>query len=117
MHPSIAKSIPVFLILESLGCNALPIKQFSVAGSVSGLVGTLVVKNNNTDSVTLTQNGPFVFSTHLNLGQPYAVTVATQPDHQACEVGHGSGLVATDVTDVLVTCTMLHYKMSVTVTG
>jgi hypothetical protein len=78
---------------------------FSVGGAVSGLSGTVVLQNNGGDSQTLSSNGPFTFSTPVTTGEPYAVTVLTQPADQTCTVSNGSGTIgSSDVTDVGVSC-------------
>jgi hypothetical protein len=83
---------------------------FTIGGTVSGLSGSgLVLQDNNTDSLTVTQNGSFTFHTSINSGGLYAVTVFTQPSNptQTCAVttGTGSGTATANVTGVTVTCT------------
>lgn len=81
---------------------------FSVGGSVSNLLGSgLVLQNNGGDDLAVRSNGPFTFSRELADGASYQVTVRTQPSDpaQTCTVTRGSGLVAgRDVADVAVTC-------------
>jgi hypothetical protein len=77
----------------------------TVSGTVSGLVGTVVLRNNGTDSLSISAVGPFTFATPLAQGASYNVTVATQPPGQTCTVANGSGvLAATPVTNVQVSC-------------
>ena len=79
---------------------------YSVGGSTSGLSGTVVLRNNGGDDLTLTANGPFNFATKLASGAAYAVTVKTNPSGQSCSVANGSGTIgAADVTNVAVSCT------------
>jgi hypothetical protein len=76
-----------------------------VAGTVSGLAGTLSLRNNGADELRLEANGAFTFPIQVAEGQPYAVTVVSQPTDQACTVAHASGIMGTtDVIDVAVTC-------------
>ena len=78
---------------------------YSVGGSVSGLSGTVVLRDNGGDDLTLTANGSFAFATKLAGGAAYAVTVKTNPSGQSCSVANGSGTIgAADVTNVAVSC-------------
>lgn len=79
---------------------------YTVGGSVSGLgASSVVLQNNGGNDLTVTANGTFTFSTALNGGAAYAVTVLTQPAGQNCSVTNGSGTVAqSNVTDVFVAC-------------
>lgn len=56
---------------------------FTVGGTVSGLVGTgLVLQNNGGDDLALSADGPFTFATVVGNGAAYAVTV--KPVGWAC---------------------------------
>ena len=78
---------------------------YSVGGTVSGLTGTLVLQNNNTDNLTITQNGVFSFATHVVHNGAYSVTVLTQPAGQYCTPTSNSGTInGAAVTSVSVTC-------------
>lgn len=86
----------------------------SVGGSVFNLSGTLVLQNNGGDDLALNADGSFVFSTLLNAGTTYNVTVLTQPDSQSCTVSDGAGVVGhADITDVTVTCSSVATSLSV----
>jgi len=68
----------------------------TVGGSVSGLIGTgLVLQNNGTNNfqVTGTGNVQFTFSSPITSGANYAVSVLTQPSSpaQVCSVVNGTG--------------------------
>jgi hypothetical protein len=76
----------------------------AIGGLVSGLAGTLVLRNNGGDDLTLAANGPFTFATTLAVGGSYAVTVRTQPDGQTCSVSGGSGTATANVTGIAVNC-------------
>lgn len=82
--------------------------SFTVGGSVSGLVGTgLVLQNEGADDLPVAADGSFVFATPLTDLSAYAVTVATQPagPAQTCTVNNGAGNVAgANVTDVSIDC-------------
>ena len=82
-----------------------PPTQYSIGGSVSGLTGTgLVLEDNGGDNLPVSQNGTFSFTTKVNSGAAYAVTVMTQPSGETCTVASGSGTASADVTTVAVTC-------------
>ena len=79
----------------------------TVGGTVSNLVGTgLQLQDNGGDTLSVNANGPFIFSTALDDGSAYAVTVSTQPSSpsQTCSVANGTGTATADVTNVLVDC-------------
>jgi len=77
----------------------------SIGGTVSGLVGTVVLSNNGTDDLSISADGPFTFAQPIAQGTAYSVTVKTQPAVHICEVSDGSGTAESDVTTVSVVCT------------
>lgn len=78
---------------------------FSVAGTLSGLSGTVVLQDNGVDDLSLSVDGTFIFATPVANASPYSVTVLTQPSAQTCTVGNGNGTIADgNVTGVTVTC-------------
>jgi trimeric autotransporter adhesin len=95
--------------------------QFSVGGSVSGLVGNgLVLQNNGGDDLPISEDGSFTFSTALDDLSGYEVTVLAQPSDpsQTCTVSNGTGdLAGADVIDVDVTCTTDSYTVATTATN
>jgi len=96
---------------------------FTVGGTVSGLQGTVVLKNNNTDTATVTANGSFAFPTPLATTTNYSVTVGTNPSYpprsQTCMVTSGAtGQVGSaNVTSVMVACTTNSFTVGGTITG
>ncbi|MBK9131254.1 MAG: hypothetical protein IPM20_06400 [Gammaproteobacteria bacterium] len=102
-------------------CSDNPPVTYSVGGTVSGLSGTLVLKDNGTDSKTIFANGGFTFDSELAGGVAYSVTVDTQPDGQLCVVSNGSGTVGSaDITIIQVTCSDIpddDYTVGGTVSG
>jgi hypothetical protein len=77
---------------------------YSISGTVSGLRGTLVLQNNGTDSLTITQNGAFSFDKLLNDGDWYDVDVSSQPTGQNCILSKASGLASDTINDISITC-------------
>jgi N-acetylneuraminic acid mutarotase len=87
-----------------------------VGGAVSGLGNGLSVTllNNGGDALTRNSNGGYTFATALAGGATYAVTIGTQPTGQTCVVDNASGTIGSaDVTNVIVTCSMIPTKFSV----
>ena len=84
------------------------INTYSIGGTVTGLgVGkSIVLKNNGGNSLLVTANGNFTFTSQLPSGTSYFVTTGTIPSGQSCFVFNGSGTVVTsNVTNVSVACT------------
>lgn len=79
---------------------------YLVEGTVTGLQGTVVLRNSNGDTVAVNSgnSGGFEFPLPLAKDKPYAVTVQTQPAGQTCTVANGSGTVGTERTEVDVSC-------------
>jgi hypothetical protein len=94
---------------------------FTIRGTVSGIVGSgLVLQNNGGDDVGVQADGGFEFATKIPSGSAYAVTVKTQPESppQACTVQGGSGTVGDhDVEDVVVTCVIREFTIGGTLSG
>ena len=82
---------------------------YTIGGTVTGVRGTgLVLQDNSGDNLTITGNGSFAFSSGIDQGGAYSVTVATQPSNpaQTCVVHNGSGTIGTsDINNVIVSCT------------
>ncbi len=82
-----------------------PPPTYTIGGNVTGLTGSLVLRNNGADDLSVNANGAFSFKTALLSAAAYAVTVATQPNNQSCTVANGTGTVGSaNVTNVAVTC-------------
>jgi 6-phosphogluconolactonase (cycloisomerase 2 family) len=80
---------------------------YTVGGTVSGLTGSgLVLQNNGVDNLARSADGAFTFATAITSGAAYAVSVLSQPTApaQTCTPANGSGNVATNVTNVTITC-------------
>jgi hypothetical protein len=79
----------------------------SVGGSVSGLVGTgLVLQDNGGANLNISANGSFTFTTKIPANSTYDVTVSAQPTNpaQTCTVSNGTGTATANVTSVQVVC-------------
>ncbi len=92
--------------------------SYTVGGTVSGLTGTVVLQDNNSDNRTIAADGVFTFATQVADGSPYSVTVLTQPAGQSCSVASGTGTIAAaNVTNVTITCAINTFTIGGTVSG
>ncbi len=79
----------------------------SIGGTVSGLLGTgLVLQNNLSDELQIEMDGPFIFPNKLQSASSFEVTTKTQPSSGGpCVVSGGTGVVGNaNVTNVSVQC-------------
>ena len=91
---------------------------FTTGGTISGLIGTVVLQNNGTGTQSISTDGAFTFATPVTQGKAYAVTVLTQPTDQTCSVGSGSGTMGgTKVTNVAVVCSTNTFSIGGTISG
>jgi formylglycine-generating enzyme required for sulfatase activity len=84
------------------------VAYYSVGGMVSGLSGDgLILQNNEADNLDITGDGTFTFTTEIEDGESYNVTVFSQPTgpSQTCLVTNGSGTISVaNITDVTIVC-------------
>lgn len=112
--------LPFFLSSCGSSYSAPTTTTYTIGGMVSGLSGTgLVLQDNGGNSLSVTANGNFTFTTAIASGGAYAVTVSTQPTNPAqnCTVTNGSSTATANVTNVQVSCTNASFKIGVTVSG
>jgi len=86
---------------------ACTINQFSVGGTLTGLIAgeTLVVQNNGGDDLTLSADGAFTFNTPQDDATAYSVTVLSQPAGQTCSISNAAGnLTGANVTNSDIIC-------------
>jgi hypothetical protein len=93
------------------------INTHSVGGTVSGLSGTLVLQNNGGDNKILIANGAYTFTTAIDYGSAYNVTVLTQPAGQTCSVSNGNGTISGNVTNADINCVTSTQTVGGTVSG
>jgi len=81
---------------------------YTVSGTVSGLSGSgLVLQNNGGDNKSIAGNGGFTFTTALDDGASYVVSVLAQPGSptQTCSITNASGTISgANITNVSVAC-------------
>jgi Galactose oxidase, central domain len=94
---------------------------YTVGGSITGLVGTgLVLQDNSSDNLPVSANATaFTFGSAVASTGGFKVSVMTQPSNptQNCVVSGGSGTVNGDVTSVSIACTTTKYTVGGTISG
>ncbi len=93
--------------------------KYTVSVVVSGLLsnGSLTLVNNGSDSLTVAANGSVTFAKQTSSGGQYAVTVASQPAGETCQLSNGTGSITNSNVTVLVNCTANAYSIGGSVTG
>ena len=95
-------------------------QKVTIGGTIDGLAGSgLVLQNNGGDNLTVSANGTFNFTTSVDAGSPYNITVLTQPANpsQGCTVANAAGTATSNVTSVAVTCSTGSFSVGGTVSG
>lgn len=99
----------------AIGCEST---EYLLSGTVSGLVGTLVLQNNGIDALSVTGNGVFTFTGTVPFNNTYGVVVLSPPVGQTCSLLNETGTMpAANVTDIQVTCSGASFSVGGTVTG
>ena len=89
---------------------ACVVSQFTVGGSISGLVGAgLILRDNSGDDLPVSSNGAFFFTNPVASGGAYSVSIVSQPSgptHNCLLLaGSAAGTVTNgNITDVSVVC-------------
>ena len=80
--------------------------KYTIAGEVTGLGNgaSVVLRLNDSESLTLSTSNTFEFKNKLEAGQTYSVVVSQQPERQSCVVSNGSGTVNSSVVNIKVQC-------------
>jgi hypothetical protein len=94
----------------------------TISGTVSGLLGTgMVLQDNGGDNLTVSGSGnvPFTFATPLASGSTYAVTILTQPSNpaQTCTIINDTGTANSNVSNVQITCPQPTFTIGGTLIG
>lgn len=78
--------------------------SYSIGGTVSGLISTgLVLQNNGTDDLSISSGlTSFTFVTKVN--GAYAVSIKTQPTGLSCTFANASGTATANITNISLTC-------------
>ncbi|MGP8154127.1 MAG: beta-propeller fold lactonase family protein [Smithella sp.] len=111
----------VGLVAILASCGTSPGYNYTISGTVSGMIGSgLVLQDNGGDDQTISVNGAFAFATALTSGTAYSVTIKTHPTNpsQTCVVSNGSGTISgSPVYDVAVSCVMSSSPVTVDPSG
>lgn len=99
-------ALTVTLVLAACGGDG---SHASIGGTLSGLNAgqSVVLQDNDVDTLQLTANGAFRFAATLAGGAGYRVTILTQPAGEICEVTNGVGQVdpgGDSINGVAVSC-------------
>jgi hypothetical protein len=84
---------------------------YVIGGNVSGLNGSVTLRNNGGDDLIVSANGAFSFASQIAHGNAYNVTVFSQPYGQQCSVSSGSGTASGTVSSVVVSCEEIWYMI------
>jgi hypothetical protein len=92
----------------AIACTTPPPANYTIGGTVSGLVGSgLALNLNGGAALPIAADGSYVFPTALTDTSVYTVMISAQPTDpvQACSIANANGtLVGADVGNVNVTC-------------
>ena len=102
------------------GDMAPPVQLVSIGGTVTGLLGSgLVLEDNGGDDLPVAADGTFTFATKVPAGSKVAITVKQQPTNpvQMCTVNQATTVANSDVTDVAIICSTSAFNVGGTVTG
>ena len=94
--------------------------NFTVGGTITNLVGTgLVLQNNGADDLRIDAGSSFTFATGVPSGAPYNVTVAAQPTGpaQQCDPANNTGTVTSANVSVQINCVTTEFSIGGTVIG
>ena len=85
------------------------ILKYKIGGSISGLASgnSLILKNNDSNNLTVNKNGSFNFTNLLIDGSNYSVSIDLQSplQNQTCSLGSEKGkLTGSNITDIKVVC-------------
>jgi hypothetical protein len=95
--------------------------SYTLGGTISGLLGSgLVLTNNGSDTVSISADGSFAFTTTYTAGSTYSIAVSTAPAHpgQSCVITSGIGTFSSsNVTSISIACTTTARTVRVNVSG
>ena len=94
--------------------------RYAIGGTISGLVGTVVLATAGSPDLEVSSLGTFAFPKPLATGTTYDVKIKYQPvgPSQTCVVTSGSGTVTVaEVTDIAIACTTDQHTIGGKVSG
>ncbi|GGX74813.1 FG-GAP repeat protein [Saccharospirillum salsuginis] len=97
------------------------VKGYTLSGEVSGLLGSgLVLVNNESDSISISDSGQFEFNNEVADGTDYSVAIDTQPQspNQVCQIQNANGTISgADVNSLSVSCITSQYSLHGRIVG
>ncbi len=91
---------------------------FSIGGSFTGLNSAITLSLNNNESLSADMDGGFQFSTILEGGDQYSVSISVIPADQVCTIYNASGVISDiNITDINVSCYQSTYTLTPIVDG
>jgi len=89
----------------NITCSDNPIVNYSVGGTATGLIDSVILQINDEELLTVSIDGDFSFDTPIADGETFDVTIQTNPTGKTCEVSNGKGTIAgSPVNNVSVHC-------------
>ncbi len=88
---------------SAAAASSLALSSFSVGGTVFGLSGIISVSLNGT-AESISSNGSYTFSSKLNSGTAYSVSIVSYPTGQNCTLTNSSGTITANVSNVDISC-------------
>jgi len=84
---------------------------YSVGGKVSGIVSSIVLKNNKDELfIKVGDDGNFVFPTKLLNGDSYNVSIRNDSYHQNCSINNNVGIIKNaNVEDITINCRRIYF--------
>lgn len=91
--------------------------RFRVGGTISGLSGNVVLELNSNESLSLSENGPFLFERPIDDQAPFEVRILETPSEQSCSLESALGVVhGRNVNSIQVICAPRTYSIGGIVT-
>ncbi len=99
-----------FYALDILGSSVLSnageeSANYTLSGTASGLSGTVVLILNSSESLSVNNDGTFIFTTQFKKDGNYSVSIQSEPSTQDCSLGNETGVfVSVNISNFSLTC-------------
>lgn len=84
----------------------IPPEAYILGGVISGLKGNIAIANGD-ETLTLDQDGSFVFPKKIPKGDAYNIKIVALPQDQLCELRNSRNYIYRNRTDVIIECANL----------
>jgi hypothetical protein len=90
-----------------------PVSEYSISGTVSGLISSqVIIQSNLDDEITVEADGSFLFPIAFQNGATYQIQIIVQPQAHTCSISNASGQISdNDVTNIAITCEEIAYDI------